>query len=142
MPPGVARTRLLAVALALLAGVVWWTSQGGSNARAVSVEMHDFGIRAPKRIAAGEVVLHVSNAGPDTHELLLARANGRKLPLRSDNLTVDETTLEPRTVGALEDVHPDTSRTWKLQLPPGRYVLFCNMSGHYLGGMHRELIVR
>jgi uncharacterized cupredoxin-like copper-binding protein len=27
-------------------------------------------------------------------------------------------------------------------LAPGRYVLFCNMSGHYLGGMHRLLVVR
>ena len=116
--------------------------QGGSNQRAVNVRVRDFAIKAPKRIAAGELVLHVANAGPDMHELLLARANGRKLPLRRDNLTVDEIRLEPRTIGALEDVQPDTSRAWKLQLPPGRYVLFCNMSGHYLGGMHRELIVR
>jgi uncharacterized cupredoxin-like copper-binding protein len=28
-----------------------------------------------------------------------------------------------------------------LHLTPGRYVLFCNMAGHYLGGMHRTLVV-
>lgn len=142
MPPGVIRTRLLVLALALLAAVVWWTAQGGSNARAVNVKVRDFGIKAPSRIAAGEVVLRVTNTGPDMHELLLAHSDGYKLPLRRDNLTVDETRIEPRTIGTLEDVQPDTSRAWKLQLPPGRYVLFCNMSGHYLGGMHRELIVR
>lgn len=142
MPPGVTRTHLLALVLALLAAVVWWTSQGGSNARAVNVKVRDFAIKAPKRIAAGEVVLRVTNTGPDTHELLLARSDGYKLPLRRDNLTVDESRIERRTIGTLEDVQPGAGRAWKLQLPPGRYVLFCNMSGHYLGGMQRELIVR
>ena len=29
----------------------------------------------------------------------------------------------------------------KLHLAPGRYLLFCNMEGHYMGGMHTELVV-
>jgi uncharacterized cupredoxin-like copper-binding protein len=28
-----------------------------------------------------------------------------------------------------------------LHLRPGRYELFCNMAGHYLGGMRAELVV-
>jgi uncharacterized cupredoxin-like copper-binding protein len=142
MPPGVTRTRLFVLALALLAAVIWWSSQRGSAQRAINVKVRDFAIKAPRRMAAGEVVLRVTNRGPDTHELMLVRVDGKKLPLRRDNLTVDETRLEPRTVDTLEDVYPDTVRSWKLQLTPGRYVLLCNMSGHYLGGMHRELIVR
>ena len=82
------------------------------------------------------------NGGPDTHELIIVRADGRTLPLRKDNLTVDEGAVKSRIVGTLEDDHPGTRRIWQLHLAPGRYVLFCNMSGHYLGGMHTELVVR
>jgi uncharacterized cupredoxin-like copper-binding protein len=28
-----------------------------------------------------------------------------------------------------------------VHLAPGRYVLFCNMTGHYMGGMHSTLVV-
>jgi hypothetical protein len=148
MLPGGTRTRLLVLvlvlvpALAFLAFVAWPSSHGGTAQRIVNVKERDFAIKAPKRIRAGEVMLQVTNTGPDTHELLLVHTNGHELPLRLDNLTVDEDRLKPRTVGTLEDVKPGTHRTWKLRLAAGRYVLFCNMSGHYLGGMHRELIVR
>ena len=64
------------------------------------------------------------------------RDDGKALPLRPDDLTVDEDAVKPRTVGELEDDHPGTHRVWKLHLAPGRYELVCNMSGHYLGGMH------
>jgi uncharacterized cupredoxin-like copper-binding protein len=142
-PPGVIRTGAIALVVALI--VVAWSALDGSaapGAPVARVTERDFAIAAPRRLAAGKVVLQVKNAGPDTHELLLVRANGRPLPLRPDNLTVDEQRLKPRTIGTLEDVRPGTVRTWDLQLPPGRYVLFCNMSGHYLGGMHRVLVVR
>jgi uncharacterized cupredoxin-like copper-binding protein len=62
--------------------------------------------------------------------------------LRPDDLTIDEDAVKPRTVSELEDDHPGTHRVWKLQLAPGRYELVCNMSGHYLGGMHARLVVQ
>jgi uncharacterized cupredoxin-like copper-binding protein len=31
--------------------------------------------------------------------------------------------------------------TLALSLQPGRYVFFCNMEGHYMGGMHGVLEV-
>jgi uncharacterized cupredoxin-like copper-binding protein len=33
-------------------------------------------------------------------------------------------------------------RTLRLKLTPGRYVFFCNMAGHYLGGMRHEVVVQ
>ena len=142
-PPGVIRTGAIALLVALL--VVGWSVLDGTAAPGppvARVKERDFAITAPRHLAAGKVEIQVANAGPDTHELLLVRANGRPLPLRADNLTVDEKRLKPRLIGTLEDVLPGTRRTWKLVLPPGRYVLFCNMSGHYLGGMHRVVVVR
>jgi uncharacterized cupredoxin-like copper-binding protein len=140
-PPRVARAGL--VALALLTVACSSSSQGGAapGAEVLQVKVKDFQIKAPQHFKAGKILLHVRNAGPETHELILLRGGG-KLPLRADNLTLDEDALKPRTVGILDDDHPGTKRTWSLSLPPGRYELVCNMSGHYLGGMHTELFVK
>ena len=54
---------------------------------------------------------------------------------------MSEEKLDRVTAGALEPGHPGSNRKLRLHLAPGRYVLFCNMSGHYLGGMHTELVV-
>jgi uncharacterized cupredoxin-like copper-binding protein len=45
-------------------------------------------------------------------------------------------------VRKLEAGKPGSLRTLSVRLGPGRYVLFCNMSGHYLGGMDHDLVVR
>jgi hypothetical protein len=141
-PPGLARTGL--VALALLTAACSSSSHQAAKPegeQTLRVNVRDFAIKAPRIVPAGNVLLRVSNAGPDTHELLLLRGYGA-LQLRPDNLTLDEDALKPRTVGTLEDDHPGSTRTWHLRLAPGHYVLVCNMSGHYLGGMHAELTVR
>jgi uncharacterized cupredoxin-like copper-binding protein len=86
-------------------------------------------------------VLSVHNRGPDDHELIVVRARDSALPLRADGVTVDEDALEPAKVGILEPGAPGSVRELRLRLAPGRYELFCNMAGHYLGGMYAELMV-
>jgi uncharacterized cupredoxin-like copper-binding protein len=107
----------------------------------VRVTERDFRITAPHRAKAGDLVLSVRNRGPDAHELIVVRERGARLPLRADGSTVSEEKLEPITVGTLEPGHPGSVRKLRLHLTPGRYELFCNMSGHYLGGMHKTLVV-
>ena len=85
--------------------------------------------------------LVVSNKGPDTHELLIVRSSGRGLPLRSDGLTIDEEAVQQSTVQVMEGREPGDTEHFLLHLKPGRYELFCNMAGHYLGGMRAELVV-
>jgi uncharacterized cupredoxin-like copper-binding protein len=105
------------------------------------VTVQDFRIKLSRsRIRAGDVRLVVKNKGPDTHELLVART-GSALPLRGDNITVDEEAIEPVTVGEAEGESPGHVRVLQLKLRPGRYELFCNMAGHYLGGMRARLVV-
>jgi uncharacterized cupredoxin-like copper-binding protein len=143
--PEAARAGFAAFVLALFAVACSSSSQDGiapAGEQVLQVKVKDFAIKAPEQLAAGNIVLRVRNAGPDTHELLLVRANGHELPLRPDNLTIDEDAVKSRTVSTLEDAHPGTLRAWKVHLTPGRYVLVCNMSGHYLGGMHASLVVR
>jgi uncharacterized cupredoxin-like copper-binding protein len=107
----------------------------------VRVSERDFKISAPRVLPAGDVVLSVDNQGPDDHELIVAREGKKHAPFRADGVTIDEDAVEDSIAGALEPGEPGTRRL-KVHLKPGRYVLFCNMSGHYLGGMDKDVEVR
>jgi uncharacterized cupredoxin-like copper-binding protein len=116
-------------------------SSTGADATVVRVTVRDFHIKVSRRrVPAGEVRLVVANDGPDMHELLIART-GATLPLRKDGLTVDEEKLEPVTIAEAEAEPPGAAHVLQLKLRPGRYELFCNMAGHYLGGMRARLVV-
>lgn len=100
----------------------------------------DYHIGAPDRIDAGPVHLTIYNRGPDAHEFILLHSDGSKLPMRDDGITADEDAVEPLTVEALEPAPPGV-RGFDADLAPGRYLMICNMTGHMLGGMRRELTV-
>jgi uncharacterized cupredoxin-like copper-binding protein len=112
------------------------------NTPIVNVTERDFAIAAPTTVQAGEVILRVRNEGPVGHELIVVRAPNAHLPMRSDGLTVDEEGLQRSELGSLEPHDAPVTRDLDVDLTPGRYVLFCNMSGHFIGGMHHVLIVR
>jgi hypothetical protein len=135
---------LIVGAVILLATVGCSAGQAGARAdgTVLRVTERDFRISAPKQTSSGDVRLLVSNKGPDQHELIVVRERGSRLPLRRDGVTVNEEMLERATVGVLEPGSPGSRRELAVHLAPGRYVLFCNMSGHYLGGMHAVLVVR
>jgi uncharacterized cupredoxin-like copper-binding protein len=115
----------------------------GASARAdrhVDVTLKDFKIVAPAHIHAGRVDLVVHNKGPDAHELIVVRTT-KPLPMRTDGVTADEDGFEKITVAALEPGEPGGTRHVHLTLEPGHYVLICNMSGHFLGGMRTPVDV-
>lgn len=131
---------VLAAALALVPSGCGGGGDRGTGAL-VRVTERDFKISLkPKQVRAGDVALRVHNRGPVNHELIVVKAQPA-LPERSDGMTIDEDALEPVTVGTLEPGAPGATRTLHLHLAPGRYELFCNMSGHFLGGMHTVLVV-
>jgi uncharacterized cupredoxin-like copper-binding protein len=134
----------VAVAVALLVTGGRATSQPAARADEawVRVKQRDFRISAPERVASGDLRLSVRNQGPDSHELIVVRKRTSRLPFRTDGTTVDEEALEPATVGVLEAGDPGSVRDLRVHLAPGRYELFCNMSGHYLGGMEADLVVQ
>jgi hypothetical protein len=106
----------------------------------IRVSERDFRIVVtPDHISAGEAELVVSNHGPDTHELIIVRSRRSQLPLRLDGLTVDEEALH--AVASVEGVAPTGVARVRLHLAPGRYELFCNMAGHFMAGMHGDLVV-
>jgi uncharacterized cupredoxin-like copper-binding protein len=103
--------------------------------RTATITERDFRIKAPHLLRAGLVRLVVENRGPVSHELILVRVPPGGLPMRSDGLTIDEEALKPNILGALEPEGPGASRELQVRLVAGRYLLFCNMAGHYMSGM-------
>ena len=139
--PRLVRLAVPVVALVVAAGCGARDGSASERTPIIRVTERDFRISAPKLAHAGTVTFMVRNRGPVAHELIVARRGRGDLPLRADDITVDEDALEPVTAGALEPGGTGV-RALRLHLEPGRYELFCNMSGHYLGGMHSELVVR
>jgi len=130
----------LVVAIAASGCALHGSDPGASDSSAVRVVESDFRITAPTHVKSGEVLLSVHNKGPDAHELLVVRTDG-PLPLRADGTTVDEDLIDPELAGVLEPGEPDSTRVLRVHLEPGHYRFFCNMSGHYLGGMNTGFVV-
>ena len=110
----------------------------------LAVTIRDFQITAsPSTATAGHLVLLVHDLGPSTHELVVVRTDlpAAQLPLRPDGLLVDEDSPQLHTVDELSELDVGDRARLVLNLSPGRYVLFCNLEGHYLGGMHALLQV-
>lgn len=137
---------LASVALACV-GTVILAGCGGSRSAArdgtaIAVTERDFHISmATSTVPAGDVVLRVHNEGPDQHELIVVPERPGGLKFRSDGFTVNEEAIQNSEPGSLVPGQSGSTRDVKLSLKPGRYVLFCNMSGHFLGGMHMVLVV-
>lgn len=136
------RIQFGAVALLLLSGCTGGLPGGPATPEStVDVTLKDFAIHAPASVAAGGVTFRIYNQGPATHEFVVVRTSlpAGELPIGSDGLSVDEDSLE----GAGEVGEVDTWTTEPLTLPltPGRYVFFCNLEGHYLGGMYTSFDV-
>lgn len=135
---GASQIAIVAIASLGLAGC----SNHGAGYSTVRVNERDFKISAPQRARAGNVRLSVHNWGADSHGLIVVRVGTSQPPLRRDGVTVNEEALHKAKVGGLEPGQPGSRRSLRLHLPPGRYELICNLSGHYLGGMHTALVVQ
>jgi hypothetical protein len=134
------RLTLVVLPVLFLVGCADTDSVSRAPHAVVRITEKDFRIvLEPRRVPAGDVELVVRNQGPDRHEVIMVRSGGSKPPLRSDGLTVDEDALHE--AGAAEDVEPHRVQHVRLHLAPGRYELFCNMAGHFMAGMHAELVV-
>jgi sulfocyanin SoxE-like protein len=134
------RLTLVVLPVLFLAGCAETDTVSRAPHPVVRISERDFRIVVePARVPAGDVELVVGNQGPDTHELIMVRSSRLQPPLRRDGLTVDEKALHE--VGAVEGLDSHRVRRVRLHLAPGRYELFCNMAGHFLAGMHAELVV-
>ena len=108
------------------------------------VTLLDYRISSPATsVPAGIVSFEVHNRGPSTHEIVVFETDrlADQMPLGEDGLTVDEDSPLLRDVGEFSQVDIGRTESLVLRLSPGRYVLLCNLEGHYLGGMYMAIMV-
>jgi uncharacterized cupredoxin-like copper-binding protein len=110
----------------------------------VNVLLQDFKVRMDTAVVpAGTVSFRLLGQGPTTHEFIVVRTDRSpdKLPLQPDGLTVNEEALGVELVDEADGLDIDDRQTLDLRLAPGHYVMYCNLEGHYLGGMYAALTV-
>jgi len=112
-----------------------------SEVPSVYVDISDFKIVTDHpTIAAGHVVVGIRNHASMLHELKVIKSD-----LAPDQLPVDGATAKAKddgTVGELLNITAGASRKLVLELTPGKYVLICNIAGHYQLGMRVGLEVQ
>jgi Sulfocyanin (SoxE) domain len=111
----------------------------------LNVRLEDFKVRIDTAVVpAGTVSFRLLGEGPTTHEFIVVRTERapNKLPLQDDGLTVDEEAPGVELVDEAGGLDIDDRQTLDLRLAPGHYVMYCNLEGHYLGGMYAALTVR
>jgi uncharacterized cupredoxin-like copper-binding protein len=109
----------------------------------VDVTLKEFSVAVtPASTPGGEIHFALHNAGKAEHEFVVFKTDldPAALPLDKDG-NVDEEGQGVKHIGEQEDIKPDSTPTLSLSLDPGKYVVLCNLPGHYKAGMHTALTV-
>jgi hypothetical protein len=114
------------------------TSGGGGNE--VTAVVKDFEISLdPTSSPAGQTKFKVTNEGPAVHEFVVFKSDlaADKLPVDDEGL-VDEAGEGVELIGEVEDMEPNSTHDLSEDLDAGKYVIICNIPGHYKLGMATE----
>ncbi|MBI2165965.1 MAG: copper-binding protein [Chloroflexi bacterium] len=87
-------------------------------------------------IPAGEVTFQLVNQGQAEHEMVILKTDlpANALKIKANGAEVDES-ASGEVMGEVEDLGSGQTKSVTLNLAPGRYVLTCNILGHYKAGM-------
>jgi uncharacterized cupredoxin-like copper-binding protein len=118
--------------------------EAAAAAKAITIDMGEYYYRPKNATAkAGSVTISARNIGKLPHELVLARTNvaPSALPTLPDG-SVDEEKLEAqgKAPGEIPETLGGKTKSGTIKLPAGRYVMYCNIPGHYAAGMYGTLV--
>ena len=120
------------------------TTSAPAGTTALTITMTDFAF-TPKDVTtpAGAVTLTAPNAGKAPHELVLIKFAGDpgKLPTKTDGDADEDAFPESDLPGEIGETEPGATGTLTVTLPPGKYVMLCNVPAHYKAGMYGTLTV-
>jgi len=93
----------------------------------------------PTSVAAGTVTFTVTNEGVKKHEFVVLQtdANPDNLTVEGDEVVEDDYD----SPGEIGDLPAGETDTLTLDLSAGKYVLICNLKGHYRMGMYAPFTV-
>jgi len=118
---------------------------GAGGGQQLTIKMGDYFFAPANGSAkAGKAVIEAPNEGSVEHELVVFKTNmdPAKLPTESGG-GVDEEKLDEvaEEAGEVPDVEAGETKSGNFALTPGKYVIFCNLPGHYAQGMYGTLTV-
>ncbi len=88
-------------------------------------------------VPAGSVTFNVTNGGKMMHELVIVPAPNGAAALKDANGEAKE----DGAAGEVPDLAVGKSGSITVDLKPGKYVLLCNLPGHFAGGMWVDFTV-
>ena len=117
---------------------------GGGTAPStiVAATVKDFTLSLDKTsAAAGSIQFAIANQGPSGHEFVILKTDlaADKLPIK-DN-AVDTSAAGVTSIAEAEDIGTGTSKSLTNSLDAGKYVMICNIAGHYQQGIHASFVV-
>jgi uncharacterized cupredoxin-like copper-binding protein len=133
---------LLAAGTLVVSGAA--CSGGGSDEADLQIDLADFSVElSTETLAAGDVTLAASNAGPTTHEfeVFTMSADTDLDALEIVNDVADTDAAGMTVVDEVEDIVAGTTAELNLSLEPGTYAVICNLPEHYAQGMHASFTV-
>jgi uncharacterized cupredoxin-like copper-binding protein len=132
--------RIVTLLLFVLVAVVALAASAGAagSKTAVSVKLFEFKvIPTPTKAARGAVTFVARNSGKVDHQLVVLKTNIPPGKLVVKNAKAVET----GKVGSIRVVKPGKAVALTLQLKAGKYVLLCNLPGHYPAGQRAAFTV-
>lgn len=97
----------------------------------VKVQLKEFKVLpSPLTAKRGAVSFSVKNTGKVDHEFIVLKTNTPPAKLRVKGSKAVDT----GRVGRVGPLKPGTSKSLNLTLKSGKYVLLCNLPGHYQAG--------
>ena len=131
--------KALLVPVALAALVVVPLASGGGRSASVSVTEKEFTIVPNvKSVKAGKVTFTMRNTGKVAHEMIVLKTNKAPGSLAGTGASASE----KGSLGEISGIKPGKSGKLTLTLKPGKYVLFCNLPGHYKAGQFTAFLVK
>jgi uncharacterized cupredoxin-like copper-binding protein len=133
------RKAVLVGALAALATAGVAHAVPGAKSAKVGVTLKEFSVTpSPKTTKAGKVTFSVKNTGTVSHELVVLKTNTAPGKLKVKNNKAVETGL----VGKVKPLKPGKAGTLTKTLAKGKYVLLCNVEGHYQAKQYIGFVVK
>lgn len=97
----------------------------------------------PKTATPGAVRFDVTNlAASLVHEIQVARITDESQVLTYDQSRNKVDTEGLQVLGSVSEIMPSHSASLIIDLAPGKYLLFCNVAGHYMAGMWATIEVK
>jgi uncharacterized cupredoxin-like copper-binding protein len=92
-------------------------------------------------VPAGDITFAATNAGTVQHEFVVFKTDLPADALKLSGNAVDEAASGQTKVDEIAEFAPGTTKTLTLNLQPGKYVLICNVAGHYQQGVSSAFTV-